>query len=174
VTPGETSLDDQLRQQLLQELEDYFTKSPGIAPDPSQGDRQLRIATAALLLELGRADGEARHDEHRAIARTLERVLGATPEQAAAVLRLAEDELAGQRPLRSFTRAIDRSFTRDEKRRLVEGLWRVAFADAELLAHEEYLIRKIAEQIHLPFEDFLRAKIEAKEACFGLGPRADD
>lgn len=39
--------------------------------------------------------------------------------------------------------------------------------DAELLAHEEYLIRKIADLIHLPFEDFLRAKIEAKEAFFG-------
>lgn len=181
---------DDVRQALLQEIQDYFAGGVQPAKDASRGDRELRIATeeaelpshqvgltrsefrffaAVLLLELCRADYEAKHDEHRAVARALEQVLQATPEQTAAIVRLAEEQVGTQRPIHQFTAAIDRGFTQDEKRHLLEGLWRVAFADAELLAHEEYLIRKIADLIHLPFEDFLRAKIEAKEAFFGEG-----
>lgn len=161
--------DDEARRGLLQEIEDYFTGRAELPPDASRGDRELRVATAVLLLEMCRADFEARHDEHQAVALALERVLNVTPAEAAAIARLAEEQVKAQRPLYGFTTAIERSFTRDEKRRLVEGLWRVAFADAEILAHEEYLIRKIADLIKLPFEDFLRAKIEAKEAFFGEG-----
>lgn len=160
---------DDAQQALLQEIEDYFAGG-GVqaAKDASRGDRELRIASAVLLLELCRADHEARHDEHRAVARALEQVLQATPEQTAAIVRLAEDQ-KGQRPIHHFTAEIDKRFGQDEKRQLLKGLWQVAFADAELLAHEEYLIRKIADLIHLPREDFLRAKIEAKEAFFGEG-----
>jgi len=158
---------DDARQALLQEIEDYFARGVQPAKNASRGDRELRVATAVLLLQLCRADHEAKHDEHRAVARALEHVLQATPDETAAIVRLAEDRLAAQLPIHQFTSAIDKSFSADEKRQLLKGLWRVAFADAELLAHEEYLIRKIADLIHLPFEDFLRAKIEAKEAFFG-------
>ena len=160
---------DAARQALLQEIEDYFTGKSEPFRDASHGDRELRVATAVLLIEMCRADFEAKHDEHRAVARALERVLQATPEESAAIVRVAEEQVQAQRPIHHFTAAIDRSFTRDEKRRLVESLWRVALSDAEILAHEEYLVRKVADLIHLPFEDFLRAKIEAKEAFFGEG-----
>jgi uncharacterized tellurite resistance protein B-like protein len=164
---GDSTFGGDARRALLQEIEDYFTGRAGLSPDASRGDRELRVATAALLVEMCRADFETRHDEHRAVTRALEQVLQATPEEAAAIVRLAEEQIQAQRPIHFFTNAIDRSFTRDQKRRLVEGLWRVAIADAELVAHEEYLVRKIAELIHLPWEDFLRAKLGAKEGFFG-------
>ena len=44
-------------------------------------------------------------------------------------------------------------------------MWAVASSDAELKAHEEYLVRKVAEMLHVPFEDFVAAKIDARE-CF--------
>jgi uncharacterized tellurite resistance protein B-like protein len=167
---GEHEVDAAARQALVQELEAYFGVRGEALRDASRGDQALRVATAALLVQIGRADLETRHDEHRAVARALEHVLQATPEEAAAIVRAAEEQIEAQRPIHAFTGAIDRCFTREEKRRLVEGLWKVAVADAELQAHEEYLVRKIAELIHLPWEDFLRAKLGAKEAFF----RGDD
>jgi uncharacterized tellurite resistance protein B-like protein len=155
------------RRTLIQEIEESFRRGAEAVRDPSGGDRELRVATAALLVQMCRADFETRHDEHRAVTRALEHVLRSTPDEAAAIVRLAEDRLA--EPFHRFTAAIDRSFTREEKQRLVEGLWRVAVADAELQAHEEYLVRKIAELIHLPWEDFLRAKLKAKEDFFESG-----
>jgi uncharacterized tellurite resistance protein B-like protein len=42
-------------------------------------------------------------------------------------------------------------------------MWRVAFSDSELEQHEEYLIRKTAKLLHVRHEDFIDAKIRAKE-----------
>ena len=41
-----------------------------------------------------RADAEVRHDEHRALARTLQRVLGLSEGEAQALVRHGEDDLA--------------------------------------------------------------------------------
>ena len=38
-------------------------------------------------------------------------------------------------------------------------LWRVAVADGEISKYEDYLIRKIADLIHLPHSEFIRAKL---------------
>jgi uncharacterized tellurite resistance protein B-like protein len=46
----------------------------------------------------------------------------------------------------------------------VELLWRVALSDAELEKHEEHLIRKIANLIHVPHPDFIDAKLRAQES----------
>jgi uncharacterized tellurite resistance protein B-like protein len=159
---------DAARQALLQEIESYFAgRTDGeAARDASHGDRELQVATAVLLLQLVRADMESLHDEHRAVGRALEQVLQATPDETAAIVRLAEEQERSGRPIHHFTAAIDASFSAGEKQQLLQGLWRVAFADALILAHEEYLIRKIAELLHVPKQEFLRAKIEAKEAFF--------
>ncbi len=46
---------------------------------------------------------------------------------------------------------------------LVEALWRIAFADAELAGQEEYLVRKIAGQLHLTTADLVETKVRARE-----------
>jgi uncharacterized tellurite resistance protein B-like protein len=51
----------------------------------------------------------------------------------------------------------------EQKKLVVELMWRVAFADAEILAHEEYLVRKVSEQLHVPLADFIEAKIKARD-----------
>jgi uncharacterized tellurite resistance protein B-like protein len=52
---------------------------------------------------------------------------------------------------------------RRQKRQLVESLWRIAFADAELAAHEEYLVRKIAGQLGLSTADLVETKVGTQE-----------
>ena len=41
--------------------------------------------------------------------------------------------------------------------------WRIAFADAELAGHEEYLVRKIANQLGLSTADLVETKVRARE-----------
>jgi uncharacterized tellurite resistance protein B-like protein len=53
--------------------------------------------------------------------------------------------------------------TLEQKRQLVESLWRIAFADAELAGHEEYLVRKIAGQLGLSTADLVETKVRARE-----------
>ena len=47
---------------------------------------------------------------------------------------------------------------------MVQYLWQVAFADAQLLPSEEYLVRKLSELLHVPKADFLDAKTKARDA----------
>ena len=58
---------------------------------------------------------------------------------------------------------LSRECSIDQKRQLVESLWRIAFADAELAGHEEYLVRKIAGQLGLTTADLVETKVRARE-----------
>jgi uncharacterized tellurite resistance protein B-like protein len=46
-------------------------------------------------------------------------------------------------------------------------MWRVAYADAELSAHELHLMRKIAGLLHVPEDAYIAAKLRAKEHAQG-------
>ncbi len=50
-----------------------------------------------------------------------------------------------------------------ERIALVRNLWRVAFADGDLDRHEEHLVRRVADLLHVRHSDFIRAKQEARD-----------
>ena len=59
-----------------------------------------------------------------------------------------------------------------QKKRIVELLWLVAFADGRKDAHEEHLVRRIAGLLHVPHPDFIDAKRRARERSAGGSARA--
>ncbi|MEO6322516.1 MAG: TerB family tellurite resistance protein [Polaromonas sp.] len=48
---------------------------------------------------------------------------------------------------------------------MVENLWQIAYADAHLDAHENSLIGKFAELLHVTQGEYIGAKMQAKEAA---------
>jgi uncharacterized tellurite resistance protein B-like protein len=46
----------------------------------------------------------------------------------------------------------------------------LAFADAELVGHEEYFVRKVAESLGLTTADLVETKVQAREAFLNPGP----
>jgi uncharacterized tellurite resistance protein B-like protein len=77
-------------------------------------------------------------------------------------LVLAKDEdMVSMHP---FLRMINDHFTPEQKCRIVEDMWRVAFADHSLDKYEEAQIRKIADLLYVPHKDFIRAKLRMQEA----------
>jgi uncharacterized tellurite resistance protein B-like protein len=79
-------------------------------------------------------------------------------------VRAAEEALDGGVSFPAVLERLARVCTREEKRQLVLSLWRIAFADAELAGHEEYLVRKIAHQLGLATADLIETKVQAREA----------
>ncbi len=126
--------------------------------DAEKDEQALRLATAALMIEMTRADFEVTDDERRAVDDVLKMLFSISDEEAKSLARLAEVEVDNAACLFSFTRMVDQSFTQPQKQRVVEMLWRVAFADQSKDHHEEYLVRKIADLIHLSHEDFIKAR----------------
>ena len=87
---------------------------------------------------------------------------GLAREESEELVRLAEEASREAASLYEFTSLVDRELPFDEKKRLVELLWLVAFADAEKDAHEEHIVRRVAGLLHVPHPDFIDAKIRAR------------
>ncbi len=163
----------ELKESLLEAIQDFFDER--LMPQaPSESgskvertrvtDRQLQLATAVLLLEVARCDFDLRADEFKAVSRGVREVLGLTEDEATAVVRFAEEEVRQSKRLYQFTELIDRNYSPEQKKLVVQYLWQVAFADAQLLATEEYIVRKISDLLHVPLADFLDAKITARDS----------
>jgi len=78
-------------------------------------------------------------------------------------VRAAEEALELGVRFPAVLERLSRECSIDQKRGLVESLWRIAFADAELAGHEEYLVRKIAGQLGLTTADLVETKVRARE-----------
>lgn len=124
----------------------------------------LKLATAALLIEISRADFEVADEERRAIEQALRESFGISEEETKELVALAEQEVDEAISLYEFTRLVDENFTAEQKKHIVGLLWQVAYSDDQLEEREEYLIRKIAKLLHVIHADFIDEKLRAKRA----------
>jgi uncharacterized tellurite resistance protein B-like protein len=156
---------------LLAEMRAFFARhlsaaaETGGAPDPDH-DPEAQLAAASLAIELCRADFEISDDERRAVERAVQGALGVPEERTRQLISLAAPQVRLGTRLHEFANLIDARFSEAQKRRVVELLWRIAFADAELEAHEEYLVRKVSDLIHVSREDFEAARLRARAHFF--------
>ena len=138
----------ELKESLLEAIQKFFDErlmsqpqaKPGTASKAERTrvtDRQLQLATAVLLLEVARCDFDLRADELNAVSRGVREVLGLTEDEAVAVVRFAEEEVRQSKRLHLFTDLIDKNYLPEQKKLVVQYLWQVAFADAQLVATEE-------------------------------------
>jgi uncharacterized tellurite resistance protein B-like protein len=134
------------------------------APSSEHREKNLRLAAAALLFEVVRADGVVKPEEHTVLRTALRSVFELTADEVEELVRLGERESREAISLYEFTRLVDEGLSQDEKKRIVELLWLVCFADTEKHPEEEYVVRKIAGLLHVTHPEFIDAKIRAREA----------
>lgn len=137
-------------------LDKYSATPVGDAPDGEQG---LRLAVALLLLDVARADMEVTEEERLVARRLLERFFPVSPEEAEALLAAAQREAEHSTSLYPFTSLIKRECDLDERARIVGMLWKVSSADGRIDAHEEHLVRKVADLLYVPHARFIQAKL---------------
>ena len=144
---------------MLQKLRELLTGAGDKKTDESAGDdKSLRIATAALLVEMARADFSEDSSEHDEIVKTLQNHFALDIAQARSLLARAGDSADAAVSLHEFTRLLHEQLEPSEKQAIVEMLWRVALADARLDKHEDYLVRKIADLLYVSHADLVRLK----------------
>jgi len=159
-------LDDRLKAELIREIQGFIDRQWPRAADAAAApitNRRLQLASAVLMVAVVRADHESRQDEHRAVERAVGRALDLHEEGAALVVRVAEEALERGVSFGVLLQELARECSLDQKRELVESLWRIAFSDAELAGHEEYLVRKVASQLGLSTADLVETKVRARE-----------
>jgi uncharacterized tellurite resistance protein B-like protein len=149
---------------MLKALRQFFDQR--IAGDPQQSaktaESRARLAAAALLVEVVRGDDHLPPEEREAVLGSVRRKFGLAPAQAEELLGLAEAEARDAHDFYQFTSRINATFGPDRKLRLIEELWRVAFSDDVLHRHEEHLIRRVADLLHVPHHAYIGAKLRAQ------------
>ncbi|HHM06461.1 MAG TPA: TerB family tellurite resistance protein [Gammaproteobacteria bacterium] len=124
----------------------------------ADSDRALKLATAALLVEMTRADFRTTADEDKAARDALQDFFQLDRNEAESVVALAGEEADRAVSLYPFTELVDKNFSAGQKERIIEMLWRVAFADGHKSHHEEHLVRKVAALLHVPHHRFIHAR----------------
>ncbi len=154
---------------MFKNMKQFFeARIQSVMENATDSDEQsLRLATTALMIEMTRADFEVTDDERSAVDVALRDLFAISNSEAKELALLAEAEVDSAACLFDFTRMVDQSFTQPQKQRVVEMLWRVAFADTHKDHHEEYLVRKIADLIHVSHEDFIKARHRVEQGLAG-------
>jgi uncharacterized tellurite resistance protein B-like protein len=149
---------------MLKAIRDFFDQRLGNAR-AAGGGHSVELATAALLVEVVRIDRDTEPAEMEAVLRAVHEKFGLTGEEADTLIALAEEEMRQATDYYQFTSLINQRFSQEQKERVIELMWQVAYADAELSAHELHLMRKVAGLLHVPDSAYIAAKMRAKQAA---------
>lgn len=149
---------------MIQSLQRLFESRLQAARSSPEADPReaVNLATASLLMEMVRSDFEVDAAEVEAVERAVRELIGSDEEVLEELLRKADRRAEESVSLYEFTRVLHQKLTPEEKLRVVEALWRVAFADGRLDDHEMHMMRKVRGLLHIPRKDFVAAKQRAR------------
>ncbi len=125
--------------------------------------KKVQIATCALFLEVANADDNFDPREKQHIISVMEKTFNLSAEDVKELLQLANESMQNSVSIYEYTDVINRNFTYDEKYKILENLWRLVLVDNNLDKYEEYLLRKITNNLNLDHKDFIAAKLKVKE-----------
>ncbi len=146
---------------MIEAIKKYFDTRLA-AEDGQPSAHELQLTAAALLFEVSRADfsvGDAEREKIRDLVRAQ---FGLTDQETDTLTRLAEQQVEQATSLHSFTSLINQHWPLEQRTRLVEFMWRVAYADNHLDAHELHLMRKIGALLYIPHKQLIAAKARAR------------
>lgn len=150
---------------MLRALKDLFDAiSPATDAAVVSPEHRLHLATAVLLVEVMRADPALGAQERLAVVAALRRTFALAEDEVERLVELAEHTARTASDFHQFTSVINDAFGQDEKVRIVEYMWQVAYADGHLDAHENHLISKVAGLLHVTHGEYIAAKLRAREA----------
>lgn len=129
----------------------------------------LQLATAVLLVEVMRADVEMPSSERLAIVRGLREHFGLADDELERLVELAEQTARQATDTFAFTSRINDAYLPDDKLHIVELMWQVAYADGRLSDHEQHVLWRIADLLHVPRGAYIGAKQRARAGA-GLDP----
>lgn len=142
---------------LVERFRDGF--SSHAAPGTS-GQDPLRLATAAVLLEIANADGEFTPAEDGDVVGFLKRAFTLDDASVRELMKTADEVRAHTIDHFALTNYIRKNASLDERLDVVRTMWRVAYSDGRLTDYENYLVRKLADLLGIEHHRMIEAKVD--------------
>jgi len=150
---------------MLSDIKRFFESSLQTAEETSDsGVKSIEYATAALFIELAKADFSTHASEKDLMMALLEQTFDLDSESLTRLLRQAEQASTEASDLYQFTSLINEHLDNEKKTCLLENFWRLAYADGKLDKYEDQFIRKITGLINLPPSICVKTKLKVKDA----------
>ncbi len=158
---------------MLRTLKDLFAAltPPSPAASAQAAEHTLQLATAVMLIEVMRADTTIGDAERRAVIDALRSSFALADDEIERLLELAGHAAREATDWYEFTSHINAHFDMPAKVRMVEHMWRVAYADGHLSEHERHVMWRLSDLLHVPHGAYINAKMRARDAA-GEAPSA--
>ena len=153
---------------MLKKIKGYISEFGNQSSGPeNQEEKEKNIinnACAALLIETALADKVFKAEEIDSMKNTLREVYEIDEKDLNELITESEKKVSESTSLYEYTRLINDLCDYQDKLKLINNLWAIAFADKHLDKYEEYLIRKISDLLHVSHSDFIQQKLNVKES----------
>jgi len=143
---------------MFNQIKLFFEQHLALSAPENTDEEKLRLAAIVLFLEMMHMDDKVEAKEQEIILSLIQQNFSLTAEQAASLIVLAEQQRKQATDYFQFTSLINKEYSQEQKVRLIESLWKIAFIDGVLDMNEEYLVRKIADLLHVPHTAFIMTK----------------
>ncbi len=130
---------------------------------PKTNTNKYQVASAALLIEIAKADGDFSEDEKNRIIELMKNDFELDNECVNELLELSEQKVKDSISVYEFSSVINESFTQQEKFELMKNLWRIIYEDGKLDSHEDRLIKIIGSTLNLDHKDVIGSKLFVKQ-----------
>jgi uncharacterized tellurite resistance protein B-like protein len=149
---------------MFEAFKTFLTEVAAGGKHPSHfAENDYRLAAAALLVHAAEIDGDLSEAERVKLHAVIKRRFGlddAATDELLAEAAQAEHEAVD---LYHFTSLINRSLDEDGRRRIVEMMWEIAYADGHVSEFEDNLIWRAADLLGISSRD----RIELRQKVAG-------
>lgn len=144
-------------------MRQFLEKLFGQATEPGASEDDFHRAALALLYEVARADGHVDDDEQRQLLSALARRWELDAESLDQLMDEVRAQAEQATDLYEHIRLLREHWGPEPRATLIHEMWEVAHADQHADPHEEHLIRRVANLLHVSHGDFIRGKLAARE-----------
>jgi uncharacterized tellurite resistance protein B-like protein len=119
----------------------------------------VRLATAAILLDIGYADSTLSPSEDEGLLAYLKEKFSLTDEHARELVMAADQIRSRQIDHYSLTSLIRKSASLAERIEIVKTMWRMVYSDGKLTENENHMVRKLADLLGIEHHVMIDAKV---------------
>jgi len=147
--------------QLMDRVAGAITATEKDDDDAEKRDAAIRMATAVLMIDVARSDHVFDESEYERVLQLVETHFRLSAEDAAELVNSAGEKAEKLVSAYDFTKILHEHLSHEEKARIVELLWLIAYADGRLDKYEDSLVLKISDLLHVSRGRVMRLKHDA-------------
>ena len=133
------------------------------AQEESQATQDdTHIALCVLMIEAAHVDGECSDEEMAHVIDTLTDKCGVSRQDIDELIEKAYQQRKDSVDLFTFTRYLNQNYSKEEKLKVMESVWRVIHIDGRLKGHEYHFAHKLANLLRLTQKELIDAKMSAR------------